>query len=63
MFECGYLHRPKEGIRYPGARVTNGCEVPDIGSSNQVPGPLEEQQLLLTAESSLFQGEMEQAST
>lgn len=37
----------------PGARVTGGCRLPEVGAGNQTPGPLQEQYAFLTAEPSL----------
>lgn len=34
MQECRYLFRPEEGIRFPGARVTGGYELPNMGLGN-----------------------------
>ena len=46
------LQRPEEGTGSSGAGVTNGCELP-CGCRELNPGPLEEQQVLLTDEPSL----------
>ena len=43
---------PEEGIRSPGTEVTDLCEL-ICGCSEPNPGPLQEQQAFLTAESSL----------
>lgn len=30
-----YLHRSEEGINSPGAGITGGSELPDVGTRNQ----------------------------
>lgn len=44
-----YPQSPGEGIRSPGAEVTGGCELPNMGAGNS---PLEEQEVFSTAEPS-----------
>lgn len=45
---CTMHQKSEKGIRYPGTEVTDGGELPD-GHWEANPGPLPEQQLLLTA--------------
>lgn len=40
---CRCLRRSEESLGSPGARVTDGYELPDIGTGNQTLGPLQEQ--------------------
>lgn len=48
------LQRPEEGTEASGAGVTGSCELPSIDRCLKLnPDPLEEQQVLLTPESSL----------
>lgn len=48
------LQRPEKGIEASGAGVTGSCELPSIDRCLKLnPDPLEEQQVLLTPESSL----------
>ena len=44
-----YVQRPEDCIRYPGTGVTDDCELP-CGCQELNSGPVEEQQVLLTAE-------------
>lgn len=37
-----------EGVRSPGAGITDSCELPDVSAGNRSPGPLEEQHVLLS---------------
>lgn len=43
---------PEEGVRFSVTRVTDGCEQP-CGFGELIPGPLEEQSVLLATELSL----------
>ena len=45
-------HEDREGIIFPGTRVTDSCE-PLCGYWDLNPGPLQEQQLLLAVELTL----------
>ena len=68
MFVCVHMHacmcadaythvqvskEARRGFRTPGAGVKDSCEQPDLGVENQS-GPLQEQQVLLTAELSFL---------
>lgn len=50
---CAGAHGGQGRCWIPGAGVTGDFNMPDTGASNQIQGPLEELQALLTAEPSL----------
>lgn len=49
---CLWLKEAEEGVEFPGTGVTDHCE-PTCGSWRWNMGPLQEQPVLLTVESSL----------
>lgn len=51
-YMCGGPQGPEEGVGYPRKGVTGNCEPPSMSTRNKT-GPLEDQQVLLTAELSL----------
>lgn len=46
--ECRCPQKTEEGVGYPGAEATDGCEQPDMGDWELSPGPLQELCMLLT---------------
>lgn len=54
---CRCPQKPERGIRSPGARVTDGCELPDGGAKNQIQVLCESNKCSLPLDISLIWGE------